>query len=157
MEVMKTQRFCTPAQTAFLPLKTLSFPYRIAKIVSRIGKYLLTNRNIYGKIETDKGDTPKGIRKGSNNMKYTETRILDSTKLRQICIENDWYTRGTNEEYANLFSKLHDEAGCPENMTTEKLAEIAQDIMEHSEISDYTITSVMYVLARGCYTYFDIA
>ena len=88
-------------------------------------------------------------------MKYTETRILDSSKLRAVCIQQDWYTRGTNEEYSNLFSKLHDEDGCPENMTTEKLAEIAADIMAHSEISDYTITSVMFVLARACNTYFD--
>lgn len=89
--------------------------------------------------------------------KYTETRTLDSSKLRAICIENDWYTHGTNEEYASLFAKLHDEYGCPENMTTEKLAEIAADIMTHSEISDYTITSVMFVLARACVTYFDVA
>lgn len=88
-------------------------------------------------------------------MKYTETRILDSSKLRTVCIQQAWYTCGTNEEYSNLFSKLHDENGCPENMTTEKLAEIAADIMAHSEISDYTITSVMFVLARACITYFD--
>lgn len=87
--------------------------------------------------------------------KYTETRILDASKLRSICIANDWYTGGTNEEYCNLFDRLYDESGCPVNMTTEKLVEIAEDIMEHSHITDYTITSVMYVLAEGCYTYFD--
>ena len=89
--------------------------------------------------------------------KYTETRVLDMCKLRSLCIEHDWYTCGTNEEYSALFARLHDEMGCPENMTTEKLAEIAADIMAHSEISDYTITSVMFELARACYTYFDEA
>ena len=88
-------------------------------------------------------------------MKYTETRILDSSKLRSLCIEHNWYTHGNNEEYAHLFSMLHDEDGCPENMTTDKLAEIAADIMAHSEITDYTITSVMFELARKCYTYFE--
>lgn len=90
-------------------------------------------------------------------MKFTETRILDSSKLRATCIKNDWYTCGTNEEYSNLFAKLHDEYGCPENMTTEKLAEIAEDIWQHSRVTDYTITTVMFELARACYTYFDIA
>ena len=90
-------------------------------------------------------------------MKYTETRILDSAKLRSLCIKHDWFTCGDNEEYATMFAKLHDDMGCPENMTTEKLAEIATDIMEHSEISDYTITSVMCELAHACYTYFDEA
>ena len=87
--------------------------------------------------------------------KYKETRILDSTKLRSICIKHDWYTRGTCEEYANLFAHLHDDFGNNLNMTTEKLAEIAADIMDHSDIQDYTITSVMYELAANCYSYFD--
>lgn len=87
-------------------------------------------------------------------MKFTETRILDSSKLRSVCIKNDWYTCGTNEEYGRLFARLHDADGCPANMTTEKLAEIATDIWEHSEITDYTITTVMYELARACYSYF---
>ena len=86
---------------------------------------------------------------------YTETRNLSSSKLRAICIENDWYTCGTCEEYSRLFDRLYDENGCPENMTTEKLAEIAADIMEHSEITDHTITTVLYVLAKGCDTFFD--
>lgn len=89
--------------------------------------------------------------------KYIETRILGMRELRSVCVKNDWYTCGTNEEYASLFSKLHDEYGCPVNMTTEKLAEIAVDIMEHSEITDYTITTVMWELARVCNTCFDIA
>lgn len=89
--------------------------------------------------------------------KYTETRILEGSKLRGLCIEHDWYTCGTCEEYDGLFARLHDANGCPENMTTEKLAEIAADIMEHSEITYYTITSIMFELARVCYSYFDVA
>lgn len=86
--------------------------------------------------------------------KYTETRVLNMENLRSLCIKNRWYTCGTNEEYDALFARLYDETGCPANMTTENLAEIADDIMEHSRISDYTITSVMSELARACCTYF---
>lgn len=89
-------------------------------------------------------------------MKFTETRTMNSSKLRSICIKMDWYTRGTNEEYSNLFAKLHDDMGCPVHLTTEKLVEIAEDIWEHSEIQDYTIESVLFELARTCYTYFDV-
>lgn len=89
-------------------------------------------------------------------MKFTETRTLSASKLRSICIKNDWYTCGTNDEYSRLFDRLTDCCGCPENLTTDKLVEIAEDIMEHSEITDYTIESVLFELARCCFTYFDI-
>ena len=88
-------------------------------------------------------------------MKFTETRTLSDSKLRSICIKNNWYTRGTNEEYSRLFDRLTDCCGCPENLTTEKLVEIAEDIWDHSEITDYTIETILFELARACYTYFD--
>lgn len=88
-------------------------------------------------------------------MTYTETRTLSSTALRSLCIRHDWYTCGTCKEYNALFDKLYDEDGCPVNLTTQKLAEIADDIMAHSDIEDYTITSVMYELNRSCTVTFD--
>lgn len=87
--------------------------------------------------------------------KYKETRYLSASKLRALCIERDWYTCGDNEEYEALFNRLHDEDGVEIHLDTEKLAEIAQDIMDHSDITDYTITSVMFELARKCTVIFD--
>lgn len=89
-------------------------------------------------------------------MKFTETRTLSASKLRSVCIEHDWYTCGTTEEYCRLFAKLTDCCGFPEHMTTEKLVEIAEDIWEHSHITDYTIETVLSELARACFTYFDV-
>ena len=86
---------------------------------------------------------------------YTETRTLFWSDLRSLCIKHDWYTRGTNEEYAAMLDSLCDDMGCPVPMTTEKLAEIATDIYEHSTITDYTITSIMFELAKSCNTFFD--
>lgn len=86
---------------------------------------------------------------------YKEFRHLSGDDLRSLCIRNNWYTHGTCEEYERLFNFLHDECGCPENMTTDKLAEIAEDIMEHSDITSYTITTVMFELARACNTFFE--
>lgn len=87
--------------------------------------------------------------------KYTETRYLTTTDLRALCIENDWYTCGDNEEYCALFNRLYDGDGYSVNLDTEKLAEIAQDIMDHSDITEYTITTVMYVLAKRCSVFFE--
>lgn len=89
-------------------------------------------------------------------MKFKETRTMSASKLRALCIQRNWYTRGTNEEYSRLFDKLNDCCGCPEHLTTEKLVEIAEDIWDHSNITDYTIETVLFELARNCYTYFDI-
>ena len=42
-------------------------------------------------------------------------------------------------------------------MTTQKLAEIAADIMRHSDLpADYDLCCVMYELAKVCETYFEI-
>lgn len=60
-------------------------------------------------------------------------RIVDSVKdgyywndIRRLCIQNDWYTNGTNSEYNNMF----------ENARTGKwnAEQIAKDIYEHSSI-----------------------
>lgn len=88
-------------------------------------------------------------------MKYTETRILSSAKLRKLCIAHNWYTRGDNEQYAAMFAKLHDEEGNLVDMTTDKLTEIAIDIYEHSDITDYSLEAVMGALASACMYFFD--
>lgn len=88
-------------------------------------------------------------------MKYTETRILSSSKLRSLCIKHDWYTCGNNAQYAAMFAKLHDDDGNLVHMSTEKLYEIASDIYAHSDINDYTVEAIMAELARQCLYFFD--
>lgn len=87
---------------------------------------------------------------------YTEKRTMDAGTLRSICIQNDWYTRGTCAQYNGLFDRLHDQRGDLVNLTTAKLAEIAQDIAEHSELpEDYDLPCIMFELARRCTVTFD--
>lgn len=84
-------------------------------------------------------------------VEYTETRTMDATTLRSVCIVNSWYTRGTNAQYNGLFDRLHDERGDLAHLTTAKLAEIAQDIAEHSDLPEgYDVPAVMFELARRC-------
>ena len=92
-------------------------------------------------------------------MKYTETRTMSAYSLRALCIKKNWYTCGTNEEYTALFHRLTSNYLAVE-MTTEKLAEIATDIFQHSDANDCTdgyldICSIMYDLAKTCDTTFE--
>lgn len=91
-------------------------------------------------------------------MKYIEHRTLSACDLRSLCIKKNWYTHGTNEEYYNLFRMLTQDYHEVE-MTTEKLAEIATDIFNHSDEDDCTdgylsIPDIMYDLAKACSTVF---
>lgn len=61
---------------------------------------------------------------------FREVRKIRDESLRALCIKNDWYTRGNIEEYEHLLFDLADDK---ENVTTDDICEIAQDIIYHSE------------------------
>ena len=71
----------------------------------------------------------------------TRNRRWDFNSVREACIRNDLYTRGTNEAY----SAMLDMADRTEP-TTKAMYLVAKDIQEHSE--DQTITNVMFILER---------
>ena len=93
---------------------------------------------------------------------YKEIRTLSSMDLRALCISEDWYTGGTNEEYYNLMQMTE-----KENITTDDIVEIATDIIEHSDMAKNKFekssggedfyTHVMYLIAESSYTYFEKA
>ena len=58
---------------------------------------------------------------------YKEIRQINADSLRRLCISKRWYTGGDNAAYNHL---LYDLADDKENITTEDIVEIAQDIME---------------------------
>lgn len=86
---------------------------------------------------------------------YKETRTIDMCDIRKLCIEKNWFTEGTNEEYDELLNYgSHDR----KNITTDDLVEMATLILEHSEkeyINDYEITDIMWSLANISHTYFE--
>ena len=68
---------------------------------------------------------------------YKEIRKISAIALRQLCVDHDWYTAGDNDEYDHL---LHTLAADKENLSSEDIVEIAEDIMTHSKIrKDYTV------------------
>lgn len=81
------------------------------------------------------------------NMKYgyKEIRRISAYSLRNLCIEENWYTCGDNEEYGHL---LLDLAGHKENITTDDIIEIASDIIEHSDLSTTDFENVAYKVAN---------
>ena len=84
---------------------------------------------------------------------YTEIRKADAYKIRQLCIDKNWFTAGTNEEYSNLLKYGFSEIA----ITSDELVEMATLIFEHSEpeyLQDYEYTDVMCALAQCCYSYF---
>ena len=81
--------------------------------------------------------------------KYKEIRRISADNLRRLCIQMQWYTRGTCQEYDHL---LIDLAENRDNLTTEDIIQIAEDIAAHSNLSevcpeDDIIASIAYEVA----------
>jgi len=86
-------------------------------------------------------------------MKIKEVRLLSSYNLRNLCIKNHWYTKGTNSEYSYLLQDLTHFGR--ENMTTEDIEAVARDIMEHSVMDEeQDVCSVMWSVNEVCNTVF---
>ena len=77
-------------------------------------------------------------------MNYKEVRKIRAGKLRNLCIEKNWYTRGTNEEYGHLLYTLVGK----DNLTTDDIVNIVNDIMLHSELDGETFETVAYEVLR---------
>ena len=74
---------------------------------------------------------------------------MDRDDLRNLCIKNNWYTRGNSDEYENL---LHVCGGNKKIITTDDVVKIANDILDHSE-TDYYFEAVCFELFRICHTH----
>lgn len=85
----------------------------------------LTTRTMYGTMITEFYK-----RKEIKPMKLIETRLLSIYKVRELCINGDYYNCGTNEEYDAMFKKCQ-----KENFD---ILEIAKDILDHSNIERLT-------------------
>ena len=91
-------------------------------------------------------------------MNIKETRIINWNDLRTLCIKHDWYTYGTNDEYADVL-----EFASSNEMTTENLVKVAQNIIDHSNPNRFAdcepnrttpIQYVLFELAETCHSFF---
>lgn len=79
-----------------------------------------------------------------------ETRKLYRDDLRRLCIKNNWYTRGTCEEYEKMLTF----ADACDNVTTADIVKIATDIICHSD-TEHPATSICFEIARTCNSFFE--
>lgn len=90
--------------------------------------------------------------------KFREVRTVSASDIRKLCIRNNWYTRGDNDQYEHLQNDLCEQK---DNLTTEDIVEIAEDIIAHSEIEHYCsndelIASVAFeIITRAASVYFE--
>lgn len=73
--------------------------------------------------------------------KITERRLWSMEDIRRVCIDNELYTRGTNEEYGRMLE--HAESLEP---FTENLYIVAKDIEAHSK--EQTVSNIMCLLVN---------
>ena len=78
-----------------------------------------------------------------------EDRIITRKNLKQLCIDFDLYTLGTSEEYEEMLKSAVFEG----HLTTERIVEIAKNILEHSE-TDIELGSLCAEINRAAYTFF---
>lgn len=71
--------------------------------------------------------------------KITERRIWSMEDIRRVCINNELYTRGTNEEYGKMLERAESLEPFTENLYI-----IAKDIDAHS--TDQTVSNIMCLL-----------
>lgn len=76
---------------------------------------------------------------------YKEIRRCNAEKLIRLCVRENWYTCGSNEEYNAMLDKVRN----TENFTADDVVEIASDIVEHSEgIYAGDIENVMFKISN---------
>lgn len=69
-------------------------------------------------------------------------KTLCPEDVRIICIQNDLYTRGTNEEYNFMLEMCEEKV-----MVTINIYKIAEDILEHS-YTDLTLDDIALMLMQ---------
>ena len=96
-------------------------------------------------------------------MEIKEIRKLSSDKVRMLCIKKNWYTCGTNEDYAKMLA-----ATDKEDITANDIYDIAIDIINHSNLKDYAkscgmsinsndfIECIMYEIGELVRTFYEI-
>ena len=63
--------------------------------------------------------------------KIKEIKKLSFESLRALCIKNNYYTMGTNEEYSKMLAVTY-----KENITNKDIYNTAIDIINHSDLTD---------------------
>ena len=71
-------------------------------------------------------------------LNITTEYVVETSKVRQICIDNNYYTRGDNVAYMNMFPMAND-LNYSRNYeeVIRGIFDVAMDIAAHSELDSY--------------------
>ena len=69
------------------------------------------------------------------------SRHWSAASVRQVCIDNDLYTCGDNDDYEAMLDFVNHAYPDVENLYL-----VAKNILDHSRSGDQTITNIMFVL-----------
>ena len=75
---------------------------------------------------------------------YNFVQVLTVEDVREVCIHHQYYTKGTCQEYENLFEMCG-------YVTPDSLENIAKDIKDHSNTED-SVLDIMKTLAVHIHT-----
>ena len=75
---------------------------------------------------------------------YNFVQVLTADEVREVCIRHQYYTKGTCQEYENLFEMCG-------YVTPDSLENIAKDIKDHSDTED-SVLDIMKTLAIHIHT-----
>jgi hypothetical protein len=85
-----------------------------------------------------------------------EKRILQLTNLRNLCCEEEWYTRGNCFEYESIFEFCKEKSNSDTGLTTEDIVFIAKDIERHTSGKYLDVSTICYKIAKICdYLFFN--
>lgn len=85
-------------------------------------------------------------------MKIKETKFLFADDVQTMCIEHNWYTFGTDEDYINMLDSIRNR----KKITVNFIYEIACDIFIHSDLRDWgedinsVIENLMCYIINDC-------
>lgn len=85
-----------------------------------------------------------------NKYGYKEIRQISMTKLRGLCISKNWFTKGDIKQYETLLNYSN-----KNNITTDDIVEMAEQIIEHSSNIEQDFTSICFDIAKECYMFFE--
>ncbi len=91
----------------------------------------------------------------------TRFEHANTDDLRTVCIENNFYTCGNNEEYRNMFSLFESwNEAKTEKQKMQILQDVAEDILDHSDDErideGWNVESVAWVIFKKAITvYFE--
>lgn len=99
-------------------------------------------------------------------MKIIKNQHLSTASVRSVCVRENLFTRGTEQEYSAMFDMVRAENEKGQEFSTESLYAIASNIAEHSNFADWErktslgyktfVESIMFSLYEKMQTGFEI-